>query len=187
MKSIIDSLLNISAVLGILALIAGETALIVFISLKIPRLFKTEFCSYIPFVSISLSTNGGNTYGGLFSKIPIYRPFYLRYEVSVVAKGLINKNKTADFSILIPDKMCASIHEISAECNLTSIFVSGSLPFSVFVSNKKPGKAIVILKCQCKEESCKRQPYFKLESKNLKEKYSNIRSLEFVDYLGNPV
>jgi hypothetical protein len=93
MKSIIDFLLNTSAVFGILALIAGKTALIVFIFRNIICLLKIEFCGYIPSVSISLSTNGVG----------------------------------------------------------------------------------------------KRQAYFKLESNTLTKKYSNIRSLEFVEYLGNPV
>jgi hypothetical protein len=33
----------------------------------------------------------------------------------------------------------------------------------------------------------RKQPFFKLESNNLKEKYTNIRSLEFIDCLGKIV
>jgi hypothetical protein len=92
MKCIIEYFLNAATILGILVIIAGEVALIGFIIRNIFFLPKIEFCYYIPFVSISLSIDGGNTYHGLFSKIPIEHPFYLRYEVSVMVKGLFKRN-----------------------------------------------------------------------------------------------
>jgi hypothetical protein len=129
--------------------------------LAVPVVFMIYLCftnanRYVPAITITASTDGGKTYTSYLKSLPQGKDIYLKYEVSVKAKGFwqrffcnvvhftiehSNKFELYDFSGKVPTGTAKTIFS----SNIME-WKKRKISFSVVAASSAPKKAEILLK-----------------------------------------
>jgi hypothetical protein len=182
--------------IGILCGIAVFALLIIWISI-----FPRKGIRYIPAINISVSNDNIN-YNTNIMSVAISRDFYIKFDVSVKANGILWRlmDNTIPFIIKYPDFKNFECHIIKATCRIISQNTGcNTIPAHCFycknwykipghcflaTASDMPKKTTVIIKCRASVEDISKQHEFSIKfwNKRISDAYASKIQIGFIKW-----